>query len=178
VGAEKREGQEGSRESGYGCGYRYRYGYGGTGNMVDLPSRKQHRRQVAGDRQCGRITRSSTKRLGKERLGRRCAYAWGCGAGREESNGRAGAGGGGGARGNGGARKTVVVEVEMVLAAVLLACWLSHALCDVNWRARCSEEPSVSCGRKGRFEDARRSRCRLGREGAGGWKGRCAASRW
>jgi hypothetical protein len=114
--------------------------------MVDLPSRKQHRRQVAGDRQCGRITRSSTKRLGKERLGRRCAYAWGCGAGREESNGRAGAGGGGGARGNGGARKTVVVEVEMVLAAVLLACWLSHALCDVNWRARCSEEPSVSCG--------------------------------
>jgi hypothetical protein len=39
-------------------------------------------------------TRSSTKRLSKERLGRRCAYAWEgeCGADREESNGRAGRG--------------------------------------------------------------------------------------
>jgi hypothetical protein len=42
-------------------------------------------------------TRSSTKRLSKERLGRRCAYAWGRGADREASNGRQGGGGRGGA---------------------------------------------------------------------------------
>jgi hypothetical protein len=47
---------------------------------MDLPGSKQRSGHASGDNVGGRITRSSTKRLGKERLGRRCAYAWECGA--------------------------------------------------------------------------------------------------
>jgi hypothetical protein len=62
---------------------------GDTGNTQHLPSCQQRRNTpllvVCEDNQI----LNSTKRLGKERLGRRCAYAWECGAGRKGSNGRA-----------------------------------------------------------------------------------------
>jgi hypothetical protein len=59
-----------------------------TGNTQHLPSCSQRRdTPLLVGREDNQIL-NSTKRLGKERLGRRCAYAWECGADREGSNGR------------------------------------------------------------------------------------------
>jgi hypothetical protein len=113
---------------------------------------------------CGRMPDPRLS-LYKERLGRRCAYAWERGAEQEDSNRRPGGGGRGGWSRYG------------ALAVVSLSCSLAvaHEESGVgSWQAkarRCSV-PRVSCS----VAISRSRQCEppLPREGAVGEKGRCA----